>query len=671
MAEWKVGSIMVRLQTFAVEKALDKATNWIAAPLRPYAIAFSALVLLTAAVYPVVHGAPRGSMGLLGVVISLLLILVLLGSSWLGYGVGVMTWTLATFVLPKVMGLTPRQPRDPYRLGLMLLVSLLISRIAASGRRREAELTRAAGELEKRVAERTEQAMQSAKAAHDAAEGLREQAQLLDLAHEAILSLDWDSRIRFWNRGAEQIYGWTRAEAVGQVSHDLLKTALPEPIDVLKEQVKKSGRWEGELTHTRKNGSQLRVLSRWTTREAEEGQAGGILEINSDITERRRIEEQLRHTQKLESLGVLAGGVAHDFNNLLTGILGNASLALDSINPHDPNVPLLEGVVKAAERAAELTRQLLAYAGKGRVVMRTLDLSELVREISGLVQTSFPTGVQLRLQLAEGLPGIDADPGQMQQIVMNLVINGAEAIGPQGGSVLVQTAAQDADEQYMETMWPASETLRPGRYVALQVHDSGCGMDEQTLARIFDPFFTTKFAGRGLGLSAVLGIVRAHKGALKVYSKPGQGTTFKVLLPASANRVADAAGPAAGNLRGSGTVLVVDDEELVRAAARHALERYGYRIIAAEDGAAALEIYKGDPGRVSLVLLDLTMPVMSGEETLRQLQMVNPKVKVLLTSGYNQVEAIQRFAGKGLAGFIQKPYAAAALAEKVKKVLTG
>ena len=663
---------MVRsVPTSSVQSALDKATTWIPSPLRSYAVALFALALLTAVAYPFVHGAPRGSMGFFGLIITLVYLVVLLGSSWLGYGAGLMTWTLVTFAIPKILSLPVRQSPDPYRFALLLLVSLLISRIAATGRRREAELTHAAEALEKRVEERSAEALRSAQTAREAAEGLREQAQLLDLAHDAILSLDWNGQIRFWNSGAEQMYGWTRAEAMGQMAHDLLKTEFPEPLGFLREQVKVSGRWEGELTHTRKDGSELKVASRWAARQGGPGEAGGILEINSDITDRRRIEEQLRHTQKLESLGVLAGGVAHDFNNLLTGILGNSSLALDNIGPSSPNRPLIEEVMKAAERAAELTRQLLAYAGKGRFVMRTLDLSELVREISGLVQTSFPKHAQLRLQLAEGLPGIDADPGQLQQIIMNLVINGAEAIGPEGGSMLVQTALQEVDEQYISTMSSAGELLRPGRYVALEVHDSGSGMDEETLPKIFDPFFSTKVAGRGLGLSAVLGIVRAHRGALKVYSEPGQGTTFKVLFPVSSHPVVNVAVAAKSDLKGTGTVLVVDDEEIVRATARHTLQRYGYQSIVAEDGAKALEAYKTSPGKVSLVLLDLTMPVMSGEETLRQLQLLNPHVKVLLTSGYNEVEAVQRFAGKGLAGFIQKPYTAAALAEKVKEVLAG
>jgi PAS domain S-box-containing protein len=658
------------VEASTTQRAVKRVTNWIPRPLRSYAAALFALAILTAAAYPMVHGVPRRSLGILGLVVSLLYLLVLLGSSWLGYGAGIMTWTLVIF-LPRTLGMAQRQPPDPFRFALLLLISLLISRIGATGRRREAELTHAAEELEQRVAERTAEALRSAEAAHAAAEGLRDQAQLLDLAHDAILSLDWDGTIRFWNRGAETMYGWTRNEAVGQISHSLLKTVFPQPLDQIQERLRADGRWEGELTHCRKNGATVKVASRLAVRKGTDDQPTGFLEINTDITERLRIEEQLRHTQKLESLGVLAGGVAHDFNNLLTGILGNASLALDHMGPSNPNRGLIEAAMKAAERAAELTRQLLAYAGKGRFVMRTIDLSELVREISGLVRTSLPKRAQLRLQLAAKLPGIDADPGQIQQIVMNLVINAAEAIVEPGGTVLVQTAVQEVDQPYIGTMSSAGELLRPGRYVALEVHDTGTGMDEETLSKIFDPFFSTKFAGRGLGLSAVLGIVRAHKGALKVYSKPGQGTTFKILFPASAAAVAAAPATGSGDLHGAGTVLIVDDEEIVRATARHTLLRYGYRSIPANDGPAALEVYKANPDKVALVLLDLTMPVMSGEETLRHLQLIDPKVKVLLTSGYNEVEAVQRFAGKGLAGFIQKPYTATALAQKVKEVLEG
>jgi PAS domain S-box-containing protein len=502
-------------------------------------------------------------------------------------------------------------------------------------------------------------------------ENLREQAQLLDLAHDAIFSLDRADVIQFWSQGAERMYGWAREEAVGRVSHELLHAEFPDPLDEIRRRVAAEGHWEGQLTHVRKDGAALKVHSRWAVNRGSSGQFRGTLQINTDVTERLRIEEQLRHTQKLESLGVLAGGVAHDFNNLLTGILGNASLALEGVPVDHPQRQFMEEVMRASERAADLTRQLLAYAGKGRFVMRTVDLSAVVRDIGGLVQTSIAKTVQLRLQLNNRLPGIDADPGQLQQIVMNLVINGAEAIGPEGGSVLAITAVQEVDQAYIATMSSAGELLRPGRYVLLEVHDTGCGMNEETLARMFDPFFTTKFAGRGLGLSAVLGIVRAHKGALKVYSKPGQGSTVKVLLPASVNPVTAAPAAFTGNLAGTGTILVVDDEDVVRQTARHTLRRYGYEVVMASNGAEAVECYCGRPDAISLVLLDLTMPVMSGEETLKHLQNINPRVRVLLTSGYNEVEAVQRFAGKGLAGFIQKPYTASALAEKVKALITG
>ena len=499
---------------------------------------------------------------------------------------------------------------------------------------------------------------------------LRHQAQLLNLAHDAIFSLDRDGTIRFWNDGAEAMYGWSSEEALGQISHQLLRTVFPEPLKGIEQQMEETGHWEGELLHRRKDGSRIRVISRWAVRRDSANRPVGFLEITTDITQKRHIEEQLRHTQKLESLGVLAGGVAHDFNNLLTGILGNASLALDSLGLHHPDRILIEEVMKAAERAADLTRQLLAYAGKGRFVMRTVNLSDLVREIAGLIQSSIPKVVQLRLQLNEELPGIDGDPGQLQQIVMNLVINGAEAIGPEGGTVLVRTLLQTVDEPYIATLAAQSGKLIPGHYVCLEVHDTGSGMSEETMAKIFDPFFTTKFAGRGLGLSAVLGIVNAHKGALKVYSQPGQGTTFKALFPVSSNPVGAIPVRAARNLAGAGLVLVVDDEEVVRQTARHTLERYGYSILCAGDGAEALEIYRRRASEIAIVLLDLTMPVMNGEEALRQMQMINPQARVLLSSGYNEVEAVQRFAGKGLAGFIQKPYAAAALAEKIKEVLT-
>jgi CheY-like chemotaxis protein len=369
---------------------------------------------------------------------------------------------------------------------------------------------------------------------------------------------------------------------------------------------------------------------------------------------------------------VLAGGVAHDFNNLLTGILGNASLALDGTPPRHPNRELLDDVVRAAERAADLTRQLLAYAGKGRFIVRAVDLSEMVRDISELMFVSVPRHVQLRLELSDALPAIEADPGQLQQIVMNLILNGAEAIGTEPGTVVVRTSAQHVDESFIGTFPGEGWSLSAGPHVLLEVHDTGCGMSRETMARIFDPFFTTKFTGRGLGLSAVQGVVRSHRGALRVRSEPGQGTTFNILLPAhaavSAEGVPDTS---ARDLTGTGTILIVDDEDIVRDTACHTLERFGYRTLAASNGAEAVAVFRVKRQEIDAVLLDLTMPVMGGEEALRELSAIDPSVRVLLSSGYNEMEAVQRFAGKGLAGFVQKPYTAAALAGGVKRVLAG
>ena len=397
-------------------------------------------------------------------------------------------------------------------------------------------------------------------------------------------------------------------------------------------------------------------------------------EVRDYLEERKSSDEKLLQTQKLESLGILAGGVAHDFNNLLTGILGNASLALDMLPPRSPTERMLQDVVRASERAAHLTKQLLAYAGKGRFVLQAIDLSDAVRDISHLIKSSIPKNAQLRLDLAEKLPCIEADASQIQQLVMNLVINAAEAIpADRMGNVLVTTRAQRVDEHYLAQSLGDAE-IGTGDYVSLEVNDTGVGMDQPTLQRIFDPFFTTKFAGRGLGLAATQGIVRGHKGAMRVYTTPGQGSTFKILFPAMADEQEPTKLQAAvvpETATQSGTVLVIDDEEAVRRTAKASLERRGYDIILAENGTEGLQIFRALSSKISLVLLDLTMPGPGGEEVLRQIRTIRAETKVVLSSGYNEVEVIQRFTGKGLAGFLQKPYTSAALVEKVSRVLSG
>jgi CheY-like chemotaxis protein len=377
----------------------------------------------------------------------------------------------------------------------------------------------------------------------------------------------------------------------------------------------------------------------------------------------------MQQAQKLESLGILAGGIAHDFNNLLTAILGHANLALMDLAPESPARESLREIDKASSRAAELCRQMLAYAGKGRFVVEPINLSRLVEELTRMLHVSISKKVLLRCQLAEGLPAVDADSAQLRQLAMNLVINAADAIGDADGVITISTGTMQCDENSLLGGQLTAPPV-PGQYVYLEVIDTGCGMDAKTQAMIFDPFFTTKFAGRGLGLAAVLGIVRSHRGALKVESEPGRGTTFRVLFPASTKDAAltksDGNSPP---WRGKGTILLVDDEEPVRNVTNKILERSGFAVLRAGDGLEAIELFRAHSSEIVCVLLDLAMPRMDGEATFKELRRIQPQVRVILASGYSDQEISQRFQNAGLAGFIEKPYRVETLRAKLREVL--
>jgi PAS domain S-box-containing protein len=430
--------------------------------------------------------------------------------------------------------------------------------------------------------------------------------------------------------------------------------------------------FETEARFRRKSDGVYRwYLCRAIPLRDEDGRISKWFGTCTDIDDQRRSNEAMRQAQKLESIGLLAGGVAHDFNNLLTGILGNTSLALDELPEESRVRPMLENVLLASERAADLTRQLLAYSGKGRFFVQSSDISVLIREIGSLIQSSIPKKVQLRLELDETLPMVEIDSAQIQQLIMNLVINGAEAIGEErSGVVLVKTLLRDVDEAYIARNHFALETALTGRYVAIQVRDNGCGMDDAVRPHIFDPFFTTKFTGRGLGLAAALGIVRGHKGSIRIESEPGRGTLFEVLLPAGAPHQAQIpAEHVRRELRGAGAVLVVDDEDLVRNIARKTLEHYGYTVIEAENGQDGVRLFQQYAPEICLVLLDMMMPVMGGEEALREIRRIRAEVPVIASSGYSESVAQERFGVHGLAAFLQKPYSARVLADAVKKVI--
>lgn len=386
--------------------------------------------------------------------------------------------------------------------------------------------------------------------------------------------------------------------------------------------------------------------------------------------EQSELEAQVRHVQKLESLGVLAGGIAHDFNNLLVGILGNAALAKRIIPTDVPGVEILSDIEEAAMRAADLCHQMLAYAGKGVFSVEPMAINSLVREMPQLLGASISKKSLLTFNLTKDLPEIMADSTQIRQVIMNLIINAAEAIGDGGGRITLTTGVMECDGAYLrETLH--DEPIPEGLYCYLEVVDTGCGMNAETIQKVFDPFFTTKFAGRGLGLSAVVGIVNSHKGTILVDSTPGVRTKFRVLLPALERRTRSRRAQVQDQSawRGSGTVLVVDDEDAVRRVSQRLLATVGFETIAARNGREAVAIYRARAHDISLVLLDLTMPEMDGEETFSELKKIQEDVQVLLCSGYHDPHIQQVFAARGVAGFVRKPFSGDELISAVRGVV--
>jgi PAS domain S-box-containing protein len=508
-------------------------------------------------------------------------------------------------------------------------------------------------------------------ASKQAEEALSISEERLRLANEAAHMGAWTHDLIsgkvVWSAELERIFGIRPGKFAGTEAA-FREFVHPDDRDRIRETVAiASGRlsdFEMEYRFTRADGELRWMLARGHVYACEAGEPCRIAGVAMDITDRRKLEEKLRHAAKLESLGVLAGGIAHDFNNLLTGILGNASLLKEMV-PTAGYSDLLSNVIRASERAAQLSRQMLAYSGRGQFCIQPVDLSHQVREFVNFIETTVAKNVSIRLRTADNLPMIDGDEGQLQQVIMNLVVNASEAIGEKDGWVEVSTRLEVANSPLFSDLLPSQE-LSPGDYVVLQVADNGSGMDDATRAKIFDPFFTTKFTGRGLGLAAVLGIIRGHRGTIRVSSQPGIGTCFQVFFPASRKTVERSLFSLSNDtFQGTGTILVVDDEEIVRVAARTVLESFGYNVFEAENGREAVRVYERHPDEISVVLLDMTMPVMSGVETLQHLLKIDPAAVVIATSGYNEAEAKQIF-GNSISGFIQKPYTAPDLGRKIK-----
>ena len=478
------------------------------------------------------------------------------------------------------------------------------------------------------------------------------------------------------NQGFKEITGWTEEEIIG-------RSSLPDGINIWHDKADR----ERLLTELQANGyvtqfearfrgkSGRTIHARMSARVIELNGESCILNISRDISaeieaqkKQKKLEEQMLQAQKLESLGVLAGGIAHDFNNILMAVIGHCELAQRRVAKDSPARPNFEQIKLAAAKAADLANQMLAYSGKGKFNVKPLNLNVLILEMEKMLGVSISKKAVISFDLHDSLPTIEADPTQMRQVIMNLVINASEAIGPKNGVISITTGTQFCDNNYLSETW-LDENLPAGHYVFMEIADNGCGISQKDISRIFEPFYSTKFSGRGLGMAAVLGIVRGHKGAIKVYSEPQMGSTFKVLVPASelvAEQVAAVEQPI--TIDATGQVLLVDDEESLRSIGKAMLEELGFDVLTAADGFEALASYQQQRQDIRFVLMDLTMPHMDGEEAFRELRRIDPTVQVIICSGYNEIDVTQRFAGKGLAGFLKKPYQLQGLQKVVSKM---
>jgi two-component system cell cycle sensor histidine kinase/response regulator CckA len=503
-------------------------------------------------------------------------------------------------------------------------------------------------------------------------------AAIVQSSGDAIIGKTLDGVIESWNDGAEGIYGYSAEEAVGRHISILAPAERKDEIPGLLERLARGERIVNfETVRAAKDGRLLDMALTLSPIRTADGTVVGASTVGRDITELKRAEREQRgfelkllETQKLESLGVLAGGIAHDFNNLLVGILGNASLALTQVAA-DPSLrETLERIQQAAERSGELTRQMLAYSGRGAHLVQAVDLSSVVSGMLELTESTISKKAALRCFLAPDTPTIEADVTQLRQVILNLITNASEALGGEGGEITVATGSLKADRATV-SQFALMDDLTEGTYVFLKIGDSGCGMDTDTKAKMFDPFFTTKAAGTGLGLAAVLGIVRSHGGGIRVDSEPGRGTTFTLLFPASVNARATVGHDPVeeSDWRGCGTVLVADDNDAIRVVLSKMLAKIGFSVVLAENGAEALNVILERETELAFVVLDHSMPEMDGDEVLAELKRRQIAIPIILSSGNTPHDLRPRAAGRDVAGFLPKPYRLPELAAIARQIL--
>ncbi len=500
-----------------------------------------------------------------------------------------------------------------------------------------------------------------------AEERLREQAALLDKAQDAILVRDMEHRILYWNKSAARLYGWSEEEAIGRTSDTLLYRD-PAAFAAAHAETLHRGEWSGELEQVTKDGKRLTVEVHWSLVRDDKGHPKSVLAINTDVTERKRIEQQFLRAQRMESIGTLAGGIAHDLNNVLAPILMSIELLKFDESRAD-KLDILATIESSAQRGADMVRQVLSFARgvEGRQIR--LQPAHLVREVAKIANETFLKSIRVVSRIAEDLWTIQGDPTQLHQVLLNLCVNARDAM-PDGGTLTLCADNLEIDAPYATSLGP---DIRPGRHVRLRIEDTGTGMPPEVMERIFDPFFTTKEPGKGtgLGLSTAQAIVRSHGGLLRAQSEPGEGTRFDLYLPALEGVEAEPVVPVRQLPRGSGqTVLVVDDEESVRQIARQTLQTFGYRVLLAADGAEATAIFAARHREIDVVLTDMMMPVMDGAAAIQVLRRIAPGARILASSGLH-VDAMKARAERaGVRHFIPKPYTTETLLQTLHEVLS-
>ncbi|MBN1620380.1 response regulator [candidate division WOR-3 bacterium] len=486
---------------------------------------------------------------------------------------------------------------------------------------------------------------------------------------------DRDMRVLWVNEFIKKMFPF--GDPVGKKCHDHFvgKPAVCEKCPV------------ADTFRTEKNQNEVRfskTIERWYNSRTfvvpnEQRTDFQVLEAIVDVTDavkndenKSKIEQQMLQAQKLESLGVLAGGIAHDFNNLLMGIMGNADLLLSRLKEGTSEKSHVFEILQASKNASELTHQLLSYSGKGKLEIEEIDVNEMIREMAPILQMSVSKKATIKYKLTQDIPSVSGDASQIRQVVMNLVINASESLSDKHGLIIVKTnALKGFVPEIGEDM--IGELVEEENYVFIEVTDSGTGMDDETKSKIFEPFFSTKFTGRGLGLAAVLGIVKAHSGAVKVMSEKARGSTFRIFLPAGSriDMKKNLLPAQTGLKKGKGTVLLIDDEKLVRDICTKMIETLGYKVLTAKDGAEGLKLFYSDPNVFECVILDLTMPKMDGEECLSKIREIKHNAKVIISSGYDEHDISKKFSGMNINGFIQKPYNLRALSNKLSEATGG